>query len=135
MLKHPPSSSPPPRILVVDDEPDLREELCEWLALRGLPAVMAGDVEGALGVLRVLHGIETVLTDIRLGSASGLDLVRRARRDPALAGRHLHFALMTGQTDLTDHARDEIAELDAVLLAKPIDLGRLLGLLQAPRAA
>jgi CheY-like chemotaxis protein len=124
-----------PRILVVDDEPELREELCEWLALRGLSPAPAGDVEGALGLLRVHQGIETVLTDIRLGSASGIDLVRRARRDPALAGRQLRFALMTGQTDITDHARDELAELDAALLAKPVDLNQLLGLLRGARAA
>jgi two-component system response regulator PilR (NtrC family) len=86
------SSSPrnSPRVLVVDDEDDLRDLLEITLLKMGL------DVDGApdLGRARALlaaHEYDLVLTDMRLPDGLGLDLVREI----AAGGRNLPVAVVT----------------------------------------
>ena len=70
---------PNPRLLVVDDEPDLRT-LYELTLLReGYEVESAGTVEEAWTLLqeRGAGGYQLVITDMRLPDGSGLDLLRR----------------------------------------------------------
>lgn len=60
------------RILVVEDEPDLRMLLQVLLASDGHEVVEAGTAEDALPLI---HDADVVLLDIRLPGMSGLDLV------------------------------------------------------------
>ena len=68
-----------PRLLVVDDEPDLRT-LYELTLLReGYDVESAGSVEEAWALLtqRGVGGYQLVITDMRLPDGTGLDLLRR----------------------------------------------------------
>jgi two-component system response regulator PilR (NtrC family) len=68
-----------PRLLVVDDEPDLRT-LYELTLLReGYEVESAGSVEEAWALLtqRGAGGYQLVITDMRLPDGTGLDLLRR----------------------------------------------------------
>ncbi len=70
---------PNPRLLVVDDEPDLRT-LYELTLLReGYEVESAGTVEEAWTLLqeRGAGGYQLVITDMRLPDGSGLDLLHR----------------------------------------------------------
>ena len=73
------NAPPNPRLLVVDDEPDLRT-LYELTLLReGYEVESAGTVEEAWTLLqeRGAAGYQLVITDMRLPDGSGLDLLRR----------------------------------------------------------
>ena len=79
-----------PRLLVVDDEPDLRT-LYELTLLReGYEVESVGSVEEGWGLLqeRGPGGFQLVITDMRLPDGTGLDLLRRiddaGRREKAI---------------------------------------------------
>jgi len=66
-------------ILVVDDEPGIREFLADALAADGHETVQAGDGLSAMAVLRE-RSFDLMLTDLRMpGTIDGMALVRRAR--------------------------------------------------------
>jgi putative two-component system response regulator len=66
------------RILVVDDEPNIRRLLNRYLARLGYEVQTAGSVAEAMGLLR-RDRFDLVLTDLRLPGASGLDLLVEVR--------------------------------------------------------
>lgn len=65
-----------PRVLVVDDEADIRELLDMTLARMGLAADCAGSVAEALQLLKAGDKYRLCLTDMRLPDGEGLELVR-----------------------------------------------------------
>ena len=69
---------PSPRVLVVDDDPDMRRMIVEFLSGNGLQAT--GAIE-RLEVERQLarDDLALVVLDLRLGALSGLDLLREIR--------------------------------------------------------
>lgn len=64
-------------ILVVEDERDAREALCELLAMLGHTYEAASNAEEALQCLQ-RHPFDVLLTDLTLPGMSGLDLARAA---------------------------------------------------------
>lgn len=79
-----------PRILVVDDEADLRELLEITLVKMGLDVDSASTVREARALLGQ-HGYALVLTDMRLPDGTGLELVREV----AGQGRGTPIAVIT----------------------------------------
>jgi len=72
------------RILIVDDEPDMRENCSRILSRQGYTCVTAGDGRAALAVLEREHP-DLLLTDFKMPEMDGLELLRRAHElDPAL---------------------------------------------------
>jgi len=108
----------PARILVVDDEPAIREFLARVLRRIGHEPVLAGDGAAALAIVRD-DPPDAILCDHRMGAMSGAafnDAV--AKVAPALAGR---FAFMTG--DVTNPELRAVADARGIpLLAKPFDI-------------
>lgn len=121
-------------ILVVEDELEVREELVEALDLRQFEVREAAGVAEAIGIVRQIPGNMSLLTDLRLGDGSGLDLVRAIRSDSDLSSRVAPIVLMTGHTDLTEQVEREIAKQNLRMLFKPIDLASLLPLLAPDRS-
>ena len=78
-----PSGSPPdrPTILVVEDEPRIREVLSGLLGALGYRLLMAASAERALDTLGVVSP-DLVLTDVHLGAMSGIELCARLKADP-----------------------------------------------------
>jgi len=68
------------RILVVDDELSMREFLQILLAKQGHSVLTAGDVGGALEKFRESEP-DLVVSDLRLGRESGLDLLRTVKAE------------------------------------------------------
>ena len=66
------------RILIVDDEPYIREILSRWLVDEGYHCEQAGDTSSALRLLAGCH-FELMISDIRMPGRSGLELLEEAR--------------------------------------------------------
>lgn len=70
-------------ILVVDDEPTLRETLAEALEADGYAVVQAGDGRAALEQFRS-HPPDLVLLDLMLPELSGLEVARQIRAESSV---------------------------------------------------
>ncbi|MDB5102660.1 MAG: two component, sigma54 specific, transcriptional regulator, Fis family [Fibrobacteres bacterium] len=68
-------------ILVVDDEPKLRALLSMALTAEGMEVKEAESAEAALDLLGRGDAISAMITDVRMPGMSGLDLVKRVRRE------------------------------------------------------
>ncbi|MBB3221574.1 CHASE domain-containing protein [Pseudoduganella umbonata] len=79
----PPPPPAPQRVLVVEDNDDLRDLTCEMIIALGWQATGVGSAEAALESLQA-GGIGAVFTDVELPGMSGLELARRLADDPDL---------------------------------------------------
>lgn len=112
------------RILIVDDEPELLDELViafpsdDWDVVQTTTAVLA------LQYLRDDPEITVLLTDLRMPKMGGIELTRKARqcRDET---RALEVVLLTGHGTL-DNAADAVRVGAFDFIFKPIDLRQLL---------
>ena len=103
-------------ILIVEDDPVLREFLCTALADEfEVAAAVTG--EEAVELARRLHP-DVVVLDVMLPGLSGLDVVREIRADQEL--RDLPVLVMTAFSDI-DPSEAEAAGADR-FLSKPFDL-------------
>jgi CheY-like chemotaxis protein len=68
-------------ILVVDDDPDVRQIVSEYLEYRGYGVMQAGDGAEALEVLRGNPDLRLVISDVRMPGVSGLELAAQAAED------------------------------------------------------
>jgi two-component system CheB/CheR fusion protein len=125
----PPSSRPPPanmRVLVVEDDPDIRESLRAILALDGHEVVTAGDGPAALAALNQRPLPDVGLVDIGIPGMSGYDL---ARCIWATTDGRLRLVALTGYGRPGDREAAFAAGFDAHLTKPfhPRDLGTVLG--------
>ena len=73
-------------VLIVDDDPGIRESLCSELRAAGYDAITAEDGRTALAAFRV-HVPELVLSDLAMPGADGFQLIgaiRRTSRTPII---------------------------------------------------
>lgn len=91
------SGNSPPRILVVDDDPDLRLVLTLQIEMLGWRVTCAEDGLKAFECLQE-DRYDAVVSDIRMPNCDGIDLLRKAKSAfPALP-----VILMTGFADLSE---------------------------------
>jgi DNA-binding response OmpR family regulator len=110
----------PRRVLIVEDEPWVRDVIAEYLQNAGYVVDEAGSGVQALERMRTVMP-DLVLLDLGLPVMSGPDFVAAVRQEPRLASAAV--VVLSGQSDLTD----EVANLGArASLAKPVDLDILL---------
>ncbi|MFI6796350.1 response regulator transcription factor [Streptosporangium canum] len=113
------------RVLVVDDEPALREALQSSLEYEGYRVGLASDGLGALEVLE-REPYELVLLDVMMPRLDGLTTCRRLRA----AGNHVPVLMLTAR----DAVGDRVSGLDAGAddyLVKPFELDELLARVRA----
>ena len=72
------------RILLVEDDPDIRHLVSYKLARGGFDVDEAADGAGALAAARK-HAPDLVILDVRMPRMSGLDVCRELRADPRTA--------------------------------------------------
>lgn len=110
------------RILCVEDESDLRSDICEELVAAGYEVDEAGNGQAALTLLRDGH-YDLVLCDITMPRMSGLELLRQVRQDSRLA--ELPFVFLTALAGRQDIIAGKQAGVDDYL-TKPIDFDQML---------
>lgn len=69
------------RIVIVDDDPTMREAMTETLSIAGYHTIQCGDGEAAERVIRA-GGVDLVISDIRMPGIDGLELLRRTKAHP-----------------------------------------------------
>ena len=91
-----------PRILVIDDNPDIMLLMQELLATRGYDAVAIPDaVHAEIEVRR--QPPDLILSDVIMPGKSGYELCRELKDDPVT--RLIPFVLITGLTDRDDRLK------------------------------
>lgn len=108
-----------PGLLVVDDEPGIRDNVKRYFESNGFHAFAAGDCASALTSLE-RHAIDVVLLDIGLPDQDGLSLTRHLRQ-------HWHGALIivSGRSDLVERVAGLESGADDYV-SKPFELRELL---------
>ena len=91
------SSGPEARLLVVDDEPNIRELLSTSLRFAGFDVVAAGNGREALAAVEE-HAPDLAVLDVMLPDMDGFTLTRRLRA----AGRHFPVVFLTARDDTED---------------------------------
>ena len=79
-----------PRVLVVDDDPDIREVVSAMLEAVGLLVITVESAEDALDRIAV-ESFDLLVLDWNLPKMTGLDLCRTLRKDPTLASMPVLF--------------------------------------------
>lgn len=106
-------------VLVVDDEPDIRESLRDALEDEGYNVVTAANGREALTVLPGLSRPLAMILDIIMPVMSGVELYAAIQSDPQLA-------TIPVVVSTSDPSR---APAGVLLMRKPIDLDRLLAVI------
>jgi signal transduction histidine kinase len=113
-----------PRLLLVEDDELLADAFGQWLSAAGFEVSRAADGASAQAILAAGRPLAAVLSDFRLpGEPDGIALLEQVRERHPAALR----ILVSGDIDPALPSR--AAEAGLPLLAKPVDLKRLRGLL------
>jgi two-component system response regulator RegX3 len=114
------------RVLLVEDHAPTRDSTGHILRDEGAEVVEATDGRSALAAID-RGGADVLLLDMMLPDLDGREVLRRLQ-DGRPAGLRV-VIVMTG--DLTTERLDEVRHLGAdALIGKPIDVGKLIGILQ-----
>jgi two-component system CheB/CheR fusion protein len=117
-------------VVVVEDNRDSREMLCELLVLSGFKCHTADNGRAALSLIEEIHP-DIAILDVGLPEMDGFELARRVRR----TRKHGDLCLiaLTGYGQPSDHALGVEAGFDADLV-KPVRAEHLLALLNRLRS-
>jgi putative two-component system response regulator len=118
----------PIKIMIVDDKPEIRQEVAECLSDDGYECVEAPGVDQALDILRTDPEVSVALVDIRMPGKMGLELISAARAESD-NGRDIEFIILTGHGDRKEAIRAlRLGALD--FLEKPVDPRHVLHVVQ-----
>jgi DNA-binding response OmpR family regulator len=115
-----------PLVLLVDDEPSIRETLSFILEMEGFSVSTAQDGEQALAEIARLRP-RVVLLDAMMPRRDGFDVCRTVKADPTLAGTAIVILTALGQEADRRRALDAGADY---YVAKPFDEEELIALLR-----
>ena len=108
------------RLLLVDDDPLVRELVGEQLRCAGFSVTVCGEGRAAIERLDSGLPVDLLLTDFAMPEMNGVTLAREARkRRPSLP-----VVVLTGYVS---EAADAAGDADFALLRKPIDSAALIG--------
>jgi signal transduction histidine kinase len=117
----PPATEPvahPARVLVVEDEPHLRNLQRRLLDRLGVEVLLAADVPEARRILEA-EDLDLVLSDVKMPGETGMDLYRwLLGRRPELTDR---FLFVTGDTEAPE-IRELAKERPAMFIRKPFEM-------------
>lgn len=111
-------------VLIIDDEPDIRELLEITLLRMGLDTLTAGNVEEALEQIKE-HEPNLCLTDMKLPDGNGIDIVRFLQKDYP----QIPVAVITAFGSM-DTAVEALKAGAYDFVSKPVDLPKLRDLIQ-----
>lgn len=114
-------------ILIVEDEPAIRQMLSFMLAGDGYSSVEAGDVNAAKNMLDIVTP-DLILLDWMLPGLSGLDFARRLKHDPKTSD--IPIIILTAKGEENDKVRGLDSGVDD-FVTKPFSTRELLARVRA----
>ncbi|MFD1364471.1 response regulator [Actinoplanes sichuanensis] len=116
-----------PVILVVEDDPDIREMIAQMLQMRDFDVFTAGTAVDALMVFRSRPGaIDVLLTDVQLPGVSGRELARAVESSRS----RIPVVYISGVPQSSLISRGLLRPAD-LFLAKPYNSDTLISVLQS----
>ncbi len=109
-----------PRLLIVDDDPELRQSAVDALSDAGYDTVVAGNGWEALAATQGPQVPQLILLDLMMPDMNGWQFREAQQQDARI--RDIPLVVITASRDLINHPIDA----DGVLL-KPFGLNDLLG--------
>ena len=111
-------------VVIVDDEPDLREGVATYLRRHGF-AVSEAESGEALRALMAERAVDLVILDINMPGEDGLSIARRLRAQGPIG-----IVMLTANTDIVDRVTGlEVGADDYI--GKPFELRELLARIRA----
>jgi CheY-like chemotaxis protein len=120
-----PTDGAGPHVLVIDDEPSIRDVICDILVEEGYRVSAATTYFDDLDLLLRLEPNLVVLDIVLGGQATGLDFLEAMKADPRTA--HIPVAVCTAANHLNEPIQARLTEWDCLLICKPFDLDDFLG--------
>jgi len=111
---------PQPKILVVDDDPDLSEALQIWFAKRDCDVTFAANGHEGMMILRSGEPVDLVLTDFMMPELNGMELLRLVKSHVKLFGTKI--VVMSSNSN--PEFRKRAAELGAVDYLSKVDTAK-----------
>jgi two-component system sensor histidine kinase/response regulator len=109
----------PMHILIVDDEPEITEELAEFLEDSGFSVITATDPIDAIKMVKENEAISVVISDLSMPNMTGLEMIEEINLT-FLAERDLAVIVVTGNAN-TDRAVKSLRLGATDFLLKPIN--------------
>lgn len=106
-----------PAIMIVDDEPSIRETVAELLEGEGLPLLSAANCDQCLQHLRDgFRGV--ILMDVMMPGKNGWETIREMQREQLVSG---NIISMLTALDSPDEQMDGLQELVFDYITKPFE--------------
>jgi twitching motility two-component system response regulator PilH len=115
----------PPRVLLADDDPWIRESFGFLLRDTGYVVLDASDGVEALDVLLLSEEPLIVVLDLLMPRMTGYEVLQRVASDEALQTRHAYVvcaAHPSNQDRIGEHVAHLLASLDAPFILRPCDI-------------
>jgi DNA-binding response OmpR family regulator len=109
-----------PRILVIDDQEEVRDAFSRALALDGYETRTAEDVDSAMMVVEAMEP-DAILLDLMMPMVDGLEFLHRLRETK----RRTPVAVITGKSEVDDATVRKILRFDAEIRFKPISIAQI----------
>lgn len=116
------------RVLLVEDDIDIRDELTRLLLDEGFEVTGAGNGREAMNLLRQAlrkNPPKVILLDLMMPVMNGWQFLREQRQDPNLS--EIPVVVMSATSNMRCDTNEELAA--AALLSKPLAFDELMGVL------
>lgn len=87
-----------PKILVVEDDPDLREALIDTITLEKMSVTEASSAEQAISLLETERDFDLIISDVNMGKLSGHDLLCHVKS----SSPHIPVLLITAYASISE---------------------------------
>ncbi len=122
------------KVLIVDDDPDLRDSFHELLEGEGYDVLEAADGPAALAILRASRYPMVVLLDMMMPLMRGDRVIDILIKERALPGKHA-IALLTASPSTVPRAMQSVlTKFQIEVIRKTLPLDELLALIEQAQA-
>ena len=101
-------------ILVVDDEQELRDLVCEYLEKKGFQTSRASSGNSAIEVMKEAK-VDVIISDVRMADGTGVELLSYVKSNKS----EIPFFFMTGFSEISEERL--LSNGASALFVKPID--------------
>ena len=113
---------PAPKVLLVDDEPQITHLVARKLQMAGMQTVIGQDGEEGLQ-LALEHGVDLIISDLQMPYMSGIEMALALRAEPSMA--NVPIVILTARGYVMDRDEIEAAGISRVI-PKPFSVNELL---------